>query len=72
MDDSPLRHHLTNERVQAVDGWISPPTGPGLGVTLDEDFVVKYLVDESGRDEVISGANGQRITEPSTLFVNGS
>ncbi len=49
VDDSPLRHQLTHERVQAVDGWISPPDGPGLGVTLDEDFVASYLIAESGR-----------------------
>lgn len=50
VDDSPLRHKLTHERVQAVDGWISPPEGPGLGVTLDEDFVKSYLIAESGRE----------------------
>ncbi|WP_010584239.1 mandelate racemase/muconate lactonizing enzyme family protein [Schlesneria paludicola] len=49
VDDSPLRHELTHERVQAVDGWITPPDGPGLGVTLNEDFVSSYLIAESGR-----------------------
>ncbi len=48
VDDSPLRHELTQERVQAVDGVISVPNGPGLGVTLNEDFVSAYLVAESG------------------------
>ena len=38
---------LTTERVQAERGWISVPDGPGLGVTLNEDFVRKYLVAES-------------------------
>ncbi len=47
VEDSPLRHELTHERVQAVDGYIAPPEGPGLGVTLDEGFVKKYLVSES-------------------------
>jgi len=47
VEDSPLRHELTHERVQAVDGWISPPDGPGLGITLDESFVNKYLIAES-------------------------
>ena len=50
VEDSPLRHELTHERVQAVDGWIAPPTGPGLGITLDEDFVKRHLVCESGRN----------------------
>jgi L-rhamnonate dehydratase len=48
VDDSPMRHELTLERVQAEkDGFINVPDGPGLGVTLNEDFVKKYLVAES-------------------------
>lgn len=47
VEDSPLRHELTHEKVQAVDGWIAVPDGPGLGVTLDEDFVKRHLVSES-------------------------
>ncbi len=48
VEDSPLRHELTIERVQAEDGWITVPDRPGLGVTLDEDFVRRTLVAESG------------------------
>lgn len=48
VEDSPLRHELTHERVQAVDGLISVPDGVGLGVTLNEDFVKRYLISESG------------------------
>jgi L-alanine-DL-glutamate epimerase-like enolase superfamily enzyme len=48
VDDSPMRHELTQEKVQAVDGWITVPNGPGLGVTLNEKFVKQYLVAESG------------------------
>ncbi len=48
VEDSPLRHQLTHERVQAVDGWIRVPDAPGLGVTLNEDFVKHHLVAESG------------------------
>jgi L-alanine-DL-glutamate epimerase-like enolase superfamily enzyme len=44
VDDSPLRHELTEETVQAKDGWITVPDQPGLGVTLNEDVVSKYLV----------------------------
>jgi L-alanine-DL-glutamate epimerase-like enolase superfamily enzyme len=47
VEDSPLRHELTQEKVQAVDGWMSVPDRPGLGVTLDEDFVRRYLISES-------------------------
>ncbi|MBI2825035.1 MAG: mandelate racemase/muconate lactonizing enzyme family protein [Planctomycetia bacterium] len=48
VEDSPLRHELTVEKVQAVDGWITVPDGPGLGVTLDEEFVAAHLLAESG------------------------
>jgi len=47
VEDSPLRHELTHEKIQAVDGWISAPDGPGLGVTLNEDFVRAHRVCES-------------------------
>ena len=49
VDDSPMRHELTLEKFQAgKDGYITVPDTPGLGVTLNEDFVRKYLVAESG------------------------
>jgi L-alanine-DL-glutamate epimerase-like enolase superfamily enzyme len=48
VEDSPLRHELTHQKVQAKDGWITVPDGPGLGVTLDEEFVKGHLVAESG------------------------
>jgi L-rhamnonate dehydratase len=48
VDDSPMRHELTLERMQAEkDGFINVPDRPGLGVTLNEDFINKYLVAES-------------------------
>ncbi len=48
VDDSPMRHELTREKLQARDGWIMVPDGPGLGITLNEDFIKQYLVSESG------------------------
>ena len=48
VEDSPLRHQLTNEPIQAVDGWITVPDRPGLGVTLNEEFIAAHLVAESG------------------------
>jgi L-alanine-DL-glutamate epimerase-like enolase superfamily enzyme len=48
VDDSPMRNELTHEIVQAKDGWITVPEGPGLGVTLNEDIVKRYLVSQSG------------------------
>ena len=47
VEDSPLRHELTHEKIQAVDGYMIVPDRPGLGVTLDEDFVRRYLISES-------------------------
>jgi L-alanine-DL-glutamate epimerase-like enolase superfamily enzyme len=45
-----MRHELTLEKFQACpDGYINVPDGPGLGLTLNEDFVKKYLVAESGK-----------------------
>ncbi|MHC4178551.1 MAG: enolase C-terminal domain-like protein, partial [Planctomycetota bacterium] len=48
VEDSPFRHELTVEKIEAVDGVIAVPDGPGLGVTLNEDFVRSALVAESG------------------------
>ena len=45
MSDSPLRHELTRERFEVVDGYVHVPDAPGLGVTIDEDTVQKYRVD---------------------------
>jgi L-alanine-DL-glutamate epimerase-like enolase superfamily enzyme len=48
VEDSPLRHNLTHERIQAnKDGYITIPDAPGLGVTLNDDTVKKFLVSES-------------------------
>ena len=44
MADSPLRHDLTNERFAVVDGYVAVPGGPGLGVTVNEETVRKYVV----------------------------
>ena len=47
VDDSPMRHDLTLEPMEAQDGMMTVPDRPGLGVTLNEEFVSKYLVSES-------------------------
>jgi L-alanine-DL-glutamate epimerase-like enolase superfamily enzyme len=44
MADSPLRHDLTRERFDVVDGFVTVPDRPGLGVTVDLDTVAKYRV----------------------------
>src|SRR5947208_3029725 len=43
--ENPLDHERL--KVPSVNGWIEVPDRPGLGVTLDETFVRKYLVTES-------------------------
>jgi L-rhamnonate dehydratase len=49
VEESPLRNELTVERIQAgPDGWIGPPEGPGLGITVNESTVSRLLVAESG------------------------
>lgn len=47
VEQSAIRNDLTHERVQAVDGMIQVPDGPGLGITINEETVSKYLVSES-------------------------
>ncbi len=47
VEDEPMRHELTIEKVQAVDGWIEVPDRPGLGVTLNEEFVAAHVVAQS-------------------------
>lgn len=49
VEDLPLRTDLCLEKIKAVDGFMTISDRPGLGVTLDEEFVKKYLVAESGR-----------------------
>ena len=44
MAESPLRHDLTHEKFAVVDGYVHVPEGPGLGVTINEEIVEKYLV----------------------------
>jgi len=48
VEQSPLRHELTVERIDADRGLIAVPDRPGLGVTINEDFVRRTLVAESG------------------------
>ena len=47
VEDEPMRHELTLEKVQAENGYITVPDRPGLGVTLNEDFIADLIVAES-------------------------
>ena len=44
MSDSPLRHQLTKERFPIIDGFIHVPEDPGLGISINEKILEKYLV----------------------------
>lgn len=49
VEESPLATALTGtgllkEPLRAVEGWITVPEGPGLGIELDEELVAKYRV----------------------------
>ena len=39
-----MLHQLAKEDFPAVDGYVEIPDRPGLGVTIDEDFVKEYRV----------------------------
>lgn len=41
---SPLRHDLTHQKFEVVDGMVKIPQDPGLGVDLNEETVAKYRV----------------------------
>jgi 2-dehydro-3-deoxyphosphogalactonate aldolase len=40
----PLHEEIFLEPIRCVDGFITPPTGPGLGIELDEDVVKAHEV----------------------------
>ncbi|GAB7009087.1 mandelate racemase/muconate lactonizing enzyme family protein [Halorubrum trueperi] len=42
IEDSPLRWDVVEEDLDVEDGYVSVPTDPGLGVTLDRDTIAKY------------------------------
>ena len=44
VEDVPMRNDLCTERLQAKDGFITVPDEPGLGVTLNEEFVKRHTV----------------------------
>lgn len=44
VEQGDLRKHLTKQAFPVIDGDISVPEDPGLGIELDEDIVAKYRV----------------------------
>ncbi|MEQ1941720.1 mandelate racemase/muconate lactonizing enzyme family protein [Mesorhizobium sp. VNQ89] len=43
--DSPLRRELVSPEPAVVDGFMELPTGPGLGIELNEELVARWRVD---------------------------
>ena len=39
---NPLLHELVHEKFPVVDGQLDIPDRPGLGITVDEDFVRRH------------------------------
>jgi L-alanine-DL-glutamate epimerase-like enolase superfamily enzyme len=39
---NPMQHDLVAEPFDHVDGWVYPPTGPGLGIEVDESIIDGY------------------------------
>lgn len=39
-----FRECLAKEPLQLVDGYIQPPTKPGLGIEVDEELIAKYRI----------------------------
>lgn len=39
---SPMQDELVTDPIHQVDGWVSAPDGPGLGVEVDESVVRRY------------------------------
>jgi L-alanine-DL-glutamate epimerase-like enolase superfamily enzyme len=44
VEPGPLRQSLTRQDFPVREGWVAVPEAPGLGVTLDEAVVERYLV----------------------------
>ncbi|MBX3538002.1 MAG: mandelate racemase/muconate lactonizing enzyme family protein [Chelatococcus sp.] len=40
--ENPLRHALLVEPLRVVDGFLLPPTAPGLGLELTDDVIARY------------------------------
>lgn len=43
--DSRLRRELVSPEPEVVDGWMALPTGPGLGIALNDEVVERYRQD---------------------------
>jgi L-rhamnonate dehydratase len=37
-----LREQITRQKIVAIDGYVDPPSAPGLGIELDESAVQRF------------------------------
>lgn len=42
---NPIQHDLVTTPFEHVDGWVHPPSGPGLGIEVINDVVDRYRVE---------------------------
>ena len=41
---SPMQHELITKPIEQHDGYVEVPAGPGLGITVNEDVIARYLM----------------------------
>jgi L-alanine-DL-glutamate epimerase-like enolase superfamily enzyme len=39
---NPMQHDLVTEPFEHIDGWVYPPTKPGLGIEVIDEVVDRY------------------------------
>ncbi|MGH6879883.1 MAG: hypothetical protein ACREFM_03100, partial [Hypericibacter sp.] len=39
---NPMQHDLVTKPFEQTDGWVYPPTGPGLGIEVDEAVALAH------------------------------
>lgn len=44
---NPMQHDLVSKPLDAVDGWMTPPSAPGLGIEVVDEVVERYRLDRS-------------------------
>jgi L-alanine-DL-glutamate epimerase-like enolase superfamily enzyme len=39
-----MQHELVTQPIDQRDGYVALPAGPGLGITVNEDVIARYLM----------------------------
>ena len=56
---NPMQHDLVTEPFEHVDGWVYPPTKPGLGIEIIEEVVERYRSEKVLADPPRSGRSAR-------------